>query len=207
MPDSLLPQPIHDPVMRKRRLSQIAAKLGTKPSKNFRPGTDVFGPWAADLQARVALAYAIREVGVKEEGGNNRGRRVQQYQQVTDLGGTGWPWCAAFVCWCYRMATWPESFAGWGEAAVVEWVRSARNRQHGLRVTDNPGAGDLACFDFQGDGIHDHIGIVRWKAGPIVRTIEGNTSGDDAGSQDDGGGVYKKLRLHRSSNVYIKVVS
>ena len=49
----------------------------------------------AETLARIAET----QVGVQEHGGNNRGPQVQAYQSATNLAGTGWPWCAAFVCW------------------------------------------------------------------------------------------------------------
>ncbi len=52
-----------------------------------------------DAVVKVALA----EVGVTEVPlGSNTGPRVQQYQAATDLGGTGWPWCSAFIEWCWK---------------------------------------------------------------------------------------------------------
>lgn len=52
-----------------------------------------------DAVVKVALA----EVGVTEVPmGSNTGPRVRQYQAATDLGGTGWPWCSAFVEWCWK---------------------------------------------------------------------------------------------------------
>jgi hypothetical protein len=197
---------------RKYRLAAKANRVNVKWPKGFKPGTDVFGPQAQELQRRVALAVALREVGVKEVGGNNRGPRVEQYQAVDDIPGGGYAWCADFVAWCYRQAGWPESFEGWQEAYVPSWVAEARGGRHGLHAVANPGAGDLVAFDWQSDGKHDHIGMVRWAirvpGGFVAYTVEGNTSGDSAGSQDDGGGVYKKRRFCRDGReVFIRVTS
>ena len=54
-------------------------------------------------QKLVALARA--EVGVREEAmDSNRGARVEEYQAATWLKGSGWPWCAAFICWLFKEA-------------------------------------------------------------------------------------------------------
>ena len=48
------------------------------------------------------VKVALAEVGTTEVPlGSNSGPRVRQYQASTSLGGTGWPWCAAFVEWCW----------------------------------------------------------------------------------------------------------
>jgi len=53
---------------------------------------------------------ATEEIGTKEIGYTNTGERVGQYQAATSLGGTGWPWCAAFICFVVReaMARWEK---------------------------------------------------------------------------------------------------
>jgi hypothetical protein len=45
---------------------------------------------------------ALAEVGVREEGCNNRGPRICEYQAATWLKPAPWPWCAAFICWLIR---------------------------------------------------------------------------------------------------------
>lgn len=144
--------------------------------------------------AEQLVRVASREVGTKEEPRNsNRGERVEEYQSATWLSGTGWPWCAAFVCWCLRrvekirgselpfdLPTTPRAFEfeEWGE-------------QQGLSVIYDPKAkdlqrGDIVTFDFS------HIGIIAGEVKPkTARTIEGNT--DQSGSRE-GGGVYRATR-------------
>ena len=41
-----------------------------------------------------------------------------------------------------------------------------------------PAPGDIAFFDWDGDGVSDHVGIVESCDGSTVHTIEGNS--DDA---------------------------
>lgn len=61
-------------------------------------------------------------------------------------------------------------------------------------------AGDIVFFDWAGDGVADHVGLVveDAKAGAAVKTIEANTSAGNAGSQSNGDGVYRRTR-YRSS--------
>jgi len=57
------------------------------------------------------LEIATHEVGVHEDGGNNCGPRIKEYQSATWLTPAPWPWCAAFICWILR-----------------EWLQSAEVR-------------------------------------------------------------------------------
>jgi hypothetical protein len=41
------------------------------------------------------LSIAQAEIGVREQGGNNRGARIVTYQQATELPPGAWPW---FLC-------------------------------------------------------------------------------------------------------------
>nr|MCW1079565.1 CHAP domain-containing protein [Streptococcus anginosus] len=58
----------------------------------------------------------------------------------------------------------------------------------------NAQAGDLVCFDWDGDGVADHVGFVERNYGSYYQTIEGNTSSGASGSQSNGGGVYRRTR-------------
>ena len=86
-------------------------------------------------------------------------------------------WCACFVSWCANEAGYIESgmvpkFSYCPTGA--NWFRDA-GRWHGRGYVPNPG--DIIFFDWEGDGITDHVGIVESSDGSNVYTIEGN-SGD-----------------------------
>lgn len=143
-------------------------------------------------------AVAIAEIGVKEIGSSNTGKRVQQYQDSTSLGGTGWYWCAAYICWCVQQA-------------IVLW-----EKEHGTNVTFNRPTTPLAYgFDewsLQQDnstktrrshggeavGIfslktvsHCGIAISKPDKNGFFYSVEGNSSLANA---RDGGGVVKQRR-------------
>ncbi|MDQ2781790.1 MAG: CHAP domain-containing protein [Actinomycetota bacterium] len=64
----------------------------------------------------------------------------------------------------------------WGWAYVPSVVNAFRAAG---RFDRNPRVGDLVCFDWEGDGISDHVGMVEDVPGDgTVVTLEGNT-GDD----------------------------
>jgi hypothetical protein len=154
----------------------------------------------------VALSHAKRELGVKEDpASSNAGPRVSQYEAI--LGLNHQPWCACFITWCLRQAGWNRK--GWNQAYVPSWVGEAHNGQGGLLVI-GPGAvaaGDLACFDWQHDGIADHI---EFASGPVVKgqfpTIGGNTSSSAAGDKSNGGEVAANTRSVSDVAAFIRVL-
>jgi hypothetical protein len=171
------------------------------------------GKWRSDVKALVtpkqtiqtrAVKVALSQEGVKEHPfGSNSGPQVRVFQATTSLGGTGWPWCAAYVCWAYRVVG--RRFSGWNTAYVPEYVAVAKAGKHGLSVVGASSVipGDLACFDWQGDGECDHIGIVVTKVkGGAFKCIEGNTS---LGNDSNGGQVMLRDRNINSVGCFIRV--
>ena len=112
------------------------------------------------------VSIALREVGVSEHPpGSNSGPRVRQYQAATDLGGTGWPWCAAFVEWCWKAA-------GLDTSICSPSTQTFADRARALGATGSPRPG--AAFIIPGT----HTGLLVASAGGnIWHTVEGN-SGD-----------------------------
>ena len=106
-------------------------------------------------------------------------------QQVGNVGGYpywSWygfnsrvEWCACFVSWCYNKAGKSEPrFAGC-EWQGVPWFQS--RGQWGARGYENIAPGDAIFFDWDLDGVADHVGLVLGRDGSRVYTVEGN-SGD-----------------------------
>lgn len=86
-------------------------------------------------------------------------------------------WCACFVSWCAEQCGYIESgfipkFAGCISGA--NWFKE-RNQLQDRNY--EPTAGDIIFFDWESDGLTDHVGIVEKCENGIVYTVEGN-SGD-----------------------------
>lgn len=86
-------------------------------------------------------------------------------------------WCACFVSWCAEQCGYIESgfipkFAGCISGA--NWFKE-RNQWQDRNY--EPTAGDIIFFDWEGDGLTDHVGIVEKCENGVVYTVEGN-SGD-----------------------------
>lgn len=86
-------------------------------------------------------------------------------------------WCACFVSWCANECGYIEdgSVPKFAYCPTgVQWFKDAgrwRDRGH------VPQPGDIVFFDWENDGVSDHVGIVESCDGSTVFTIEGN-SGD-----------------------------
>lgn len=134
------------------------------------------------------LRHAVSTIGYTE---NPRGSNKTIF--AAEAGhANGQPWCATWVVAMMRRA----GIKLPSESAYTPWMANAF-RSRGLWHVGTAGArpGDVVFFNFNGHGIQ-HVGIVEKGAdeyGRIV-TIEGNTSSGDSGSQDNGGGVYRRTR-------------
>ena len=152
---------------------------------------------------------ALGEVGVREIGTSNSGQRVKEYQASTGLKGTGWPWCAAFICWVVRQAMYaqftagakghtfkrPQTAAAYG---FDEWSLAQDDSTKTFRK--HPGADyPIGIFSLRSTS---HCGIATSapnKNGDF-KTVEGNTNA--AGSRD-GGGVMVRVRNVRDVRDFI----
>lgn len=84
-------------------------------------------------------------------------------------------WCACFVSWCgnqcgYLKAGIIPKFAVVGNGA--SWFK-ARHRWASGGYSPKPG--DVIFFDWERDGVMDHVGLVESCDGKSVNTIEGNS--------------------------------
>ena len=85
-------------------------------------------------------------------------------------------WCACFVSWCGEQCGYIESGAMPKHSYCptgVEWFRSRGQWQDRNSI---PAPGAIIYFDWGGDGIADHVGIVESCDGSTVYTIEGNAN-------------------------------
>ncbi len=84
------------------------------------------------------------------------------------------PWCACFVSWVLNQAGYSEPvFASCQYGGVPYFVSNGR---WATSDYEDIAAGDVIFFDWGGDGISDHVGIVVGTDGSRVYTIEGNSS-------------------------------
>jgi len=136
---------------------------------------------------RAALRVAISELkaGAGEVGGNNKGPWVRKYMEPAGLS-DGYPWCAAFVSWCFLQAV-----GGDRRDMPFNYSAGARDifnqlKNKGWSFTGEsekqPKPGDIVCWWrtslASGNG---HIGIVHHCKDGFLYTIEGNKAANVAG--------------------------
>jgi hypothetical protein len=166
----------------------------TKPEyldPNLGPAGGIISDFAKEL-----VNVANTQIGIFENPRNsNTGPEVEGfYQRSTFLNGTGWAWCAAFVCYLFKTAASKKgiqySFKLPKTAGAYDFKNWANNNSKYIEVLSPPFnkilPGDVIIFNFS------HIGLsISQMTGSKIDTIEGNT---DASGSREGGGVYKKSR-------------
>ncbi len=88
-------------------------------------------------------------------------------------------WCAIFVSWCANECGYIESgtipkFSSCKYEGVPFFKEKGLWKDRGYIAK----SGDIIFFDWEQDGLADHVGIVQKTENDIVYTIEGNSSGD-----------------------------
>jgi len=84
-------------------------------------------------------------------------------------------WCAMFVSWCADQCGYLDSGVLPKMEGVLPFIDWFRERGQWQERDYEPVPGDIIFFDWEGDGIADHVGIVEKVDGDFVYTIEGNT--------------------------------
>ncbi len=186
-----------------RRLHAILDGSGPLPHDFLERRKKRLGRTTVQKQFRGrVVAYAKTQVGTLER---PPGSNQQKYGEF---------WHENGVAWCGLFGATALHEAG---ADITQWlalqidyvptlVSFARHNQYRFRIPGTPQAGDLACFDFDGNGVHDHVGIVLsvdHRAGTVtVGSIDGNTAKQNSGGSDaNGGGVWPRTRTLPVSRV------
>lgn len=157
---------------------------------------------------------------MREEGGNNCGLKVREYQSATWLEPAAWPWCAAFVDWCVRAWVYPmrtaplfgpETGEGWrpktaGAFDLLNWAKLK-----GMTVLPplaDIEAGDIVVYEMS------HCGIVMVDqsrerlTGKLTKTfeaVEGNTGPSGGRDAHTGDGVFLKVRPRSAVRGFIRL--
>jgi hypothetical protein len=142
----------------------------------------------AELAVKIALAEAA--AGVFERDNDNRGDRIDEYQQSTS-GVLGEAWCLKFVYWCYEQAARDLKIknpmpAYFGAGRFETWAKDAK------KLVDAPARGDVFVKN------HAHGGLVTGPAlpGGTFPSVEGNTwAKSDYAHRREGVYVLKKTQV------------
>ena len=83
-------------------------------------------------------------------------------------------WCAIFVSWCADQCGYLDAGVLPKELNVIPYVEWFRERDQWQYMDYEPSPGDLIFYDWESDGLADHVGIVERVEDGIVYSIEGN---------------------------------
>lgn len=135
------------------------------------------------------LNIAAQQVGYTENPPNSNRTKYGAW-----YGLDGQPWCMMFVQWCFAKAGEPLPYKTASCSALERWYRAKRP----LAVHSLPEPGDIVIYDF------GHTGIVESAQKATITAIEGNTSPGVSGSQNNGGGVYRRVRSISTVTAFIR---
>lgn len=143
------------------------------------------------------LRVACGELGVKEQPMNSNCVKYNAWYYGKDVSGSAYPWCMAFVQWCYARAgaDLPLRTASCG--ALLRWYEE--RDPECIVPLDEGLPGDIVIFDFPGGAPTDHTGLLESVGKETVTTIDGNTGST---SDANGGAVMRGTR----SRQYVRAV-
>lgn len=155
------------------------------------PAVDLDRRGRARASAAQVLRTAAADIGYVETPNNITPYWTRQEPRLQ-----GNPWCAAFVldvlhrCGNTLLRAVPQPFY---TPSMESWAKKVRR----WVSVDRAKPGDVVIFGM-GKSYAVHTGFLerRYDAQHVV-VIEGNTSAGNAGSQNNGGGVYRRVRHRR----------
>lgn len=163
-------------------------------------GNGLYEKALAEKDARTIMRLAAQVcVGIREQGGNNRGPMVKLIQETIGSA-VDEAWCMSFVQTMIAYAelkTGKKSPIAVSEGCAQVWTRTDKKQR--VKKLPLPGAVIYWKNSKTGGG---HTGIVEATDGVNFYAFEGNTTGglDPSGKiERDGGGVYHTLRSHKGN--------
>lgn len=87
-------------------------------------------------------------------------------------------WCACFVSWCANECGYIDAGIIPKFAGCVQGSQWFMDRGQWADRSHEPSAGTIIFFDWENDGVTDHVGIVERYENGIVYTVEGNSLND-----------------------------
>jgi hypothetical protein len=136
-----------------------------------------------------------RQLGVRESGGNNRGWKINQYQESTGSK-DGESWCSSYVHWNLEKCGIKNTITAWSPTSFnkknIVWYQG--------KFQKTPKEGDVfSLYSLKKKRIA-HTGFVRERINEkFYLTNEGNAAQDGSLNPYDGDGVYEKIRSFNST--------
>ena len=144
--------------------------------------------------AEQIIQTAEAEIGVTEWPSGSNKVKYNTWFYGREVSGDDYPWCMAYVQWVYDHAGYPLPYKTASCAALLNWVKA----NHPEWIIKEPVPGCVNIYNF------GHTGIsIKDNGDGTLTAVEGNTSSTLAGSQSNGGGVFKVVRSKSKVTAYI----
>lgn len=148
-----------------------------------------------------ALRWLTEKIGEKEHPPNSN-----RVSWASIWYGVIGPWCAMAATRAYLESGSTVFKRGSRYAYVPFIVADARAGRNGLSLAPEPRPGDLVCYDWERNGVADHVGLFeKWVAGgegTEFLAVEGNTG---VGNDSNGGEVMRRTRKIRDVQAFVHV--
>lgn len=171
-------------------LSGVASKA-PKPKSDPAPSPVV----PISKEHATLIAEALRHTAVRERGGANRGKEVEEFQRAVDGKASGEAWCMCFVQFCVKKAE--EALNRHSDIARSEHCLTVWNNTPIIMRRRKPAPGLIVIWKHDGTS-NGHTGIITHvDPNGIMNTVEGNTGGGATAQSAvvrEGDGVYRRAR-------------
>ena len=165
--------------------SKVMYKIGNYLIQGFINGmsaTDLNKFIESNLSSFVSTTQRLIKIAASQIGTTD----PTKYWNFAGMSGA---WCDMFISWCLKQAGIKSDYGSY-VPNTLDWYKKNK------RFTNTPASGELVFYDWNGDKIPDHIGLVESVLGNgKIKTIEGNTSNPNGG----GNGVFEKTRQENST--------
>ena len=147
--------------------------------------------WSSSSASQPHLEKAVTYLGHVEHG-NNRSVLIDRWNRAVGAP-VGSPWCASYVAHCLTSggARDPRARTAWSRGYITSTsIPASRILTGAYRVRK----GDILIWRRSATQGHIGFALEDWN-GAKGKTIEGNTSSGQVGSQWNGNGVYTRFRV------------
>ena len=142
------------------------------------------------------LRIAAEQLGVTEWPQNSNKVLYNTWYYGRQVSGSAYPWCMAFVQWCFNQNGTPLPYKTASCSALLNWYKQNQPKQ----VVTTPQKGDVVIYTFS------HTGIIESSTSSTITAIEGNTTSNNNGSQSNGGGVFRRTRSKSTVKAFIRPI-
>lgn len=153
------------------------------------------------MSLQSVIDLAVSQLGNTEYPANSNHIFYNNEYYGADVSGSGYKWCVTFLWWLFYHANESKAFFNGGKTASCTKLMELYKAEGRFITGGIYQVGDLPIFNFSGSMDPEHCGIIieaNTTETIYYKTIEGNTTPGEEGSQDNGGCVALKTRYPRN---------